>query len=72
MLTGSIILLVYAVLLAVGIGPYIEFYPQGAGFLDFSTLEYIIDGIYVGILALMLFLGGKVDTWMDKRRAMQK
>jgi len=71
-LTGSIILLVYAILLAVGIGPYIEFYPQGAGFLDFSTLEHIIDGIYVGILALMLFLGGKVDTWMDKRRAMQK
>ncbi|MBQ2860108.1 MAG: hypothetical protein IJE80_02990 [Peptococcaceae bacterium] len=67
-LTGVIVLLVYAILLAVGIGPYIEFYPQGAGFLDFSTLEHIIDGIYVGILALMLFLGSKVDKWMDKRK----
>ena len=65
-LIAVIILLVYAILLAVGIGPYIQFYPQGAGFLDFSTIEHIIDGIYVGLLALMLFVGSKADAWMSK------
>lgn len=57
---GIIALLVYAILLAVGIGPYIQFYPQSSGFLDFSTLEHIIDGIYCAILALSLHLGGKL------------
>lgn len=64
----TIMLLIYAVLLAVGVGPYIQFYPQGAGFLDFSTIEHIMDGIYVGILALMVFLGGKVDKRMSRRK----
>lgn len=64
----TVVLLIYAVLLAVGIGPYIQFYPQGGGFLDFSTLEHIIDGIYVAILALMVFLGGKVDKRMSRRK----
>ena len=68
MLIAVIMLLAYAILLAVGIGPYIQFYPQGAGFLDFSTLEHIIDGLYVGILALMLFLGSKTDQWMSKKK----
>ena len=65
--SAMIVLLVYAILLAVGVGPYIQFYPQSAGFLDFSTIEHIIDGIYVGLLALMLYLGSKADTWMSKK-----
>ena len=68
MLIAAIMLLVYAILLAVGIGPYIQFYPQSAGFLDFSTLEHIIDGVYVAILALMLFLGSKTDQWLSKKK----
>ena len=63
-----ILLLVYAIMLAAGIGPYIQFYPQSAGFLDFSTLEHIIDGVYVAILALMLFLGSKTDQWLSKKK----
>ena len=66
--SAMIVLLVYAILLAVGVGPYIQFYPQSAGFLDFSTIEHIIDGIYVGLLALMLYLGSKADTWMSKNQ----
>jgi hypothetical protein len=66
--SAMIVLLVYAILLAVGVGPYIQFYPQSAGFLDFSTVEHIIDGIYVGLLALMLYLGSKADTWMSKKQ----
>lgn len=57
---GVTMLLVYAVLLAVGIGPYIELYPQSGGFLDFSTPEHIIDGVYCAILALALHLGGRL------------
>ncbi len=67
-LSAMIVLLVYAILLAVGVGPYIQFYPQSAGFLDFSTIEHIIDGVYVGLLALMLYLGSKADTWMSKKQ----
>ena len=66
--SAMIVLLVYAILLAVGVGPYIQFYPKSAGFLDFSTIEHIIDGIYVGLLALMLYLGSKADTWMSKKQ----
>ena len=66
--SAMIVLLVYAILLAVGVGPYIQFYPQSAGFLDFSTIEHIIDGIYVGLLALMLYLGSNADTWMSKKQ----
>ena len=66
--SAMIVLLVYAILLAAGVGPYIQFYPQSAGFLDFSTIEHIIDGIYVGLLALMLNLGSKADTWMSKKQ----
>ena len=66
--SAMIVLLVYAILLAVGVGPYIQYYPQSAGFLDFSTIEHIIDGIYVGLLALMLYLGSKADTWMSKKQ----
>ena len=66
--SAMIVLLVSAILLAVGVGPYIQFYPQSAGFLDFSTIEHIIDGIYVGLLALMLYLGSKADTWISKKQ----
>ena len=65
--SAMIVLLVYAILLAVGVGPYIQFYPQSAGFLDFSTIEHIIDGIYVGLLAFMLYSGSKADTWLSNK-----
>ena len=67
-LIAVIMLLVYTIFLTIGIGPYIQFYPQSAGFLDFSTLEHIIDGVYVAILALMLFLGSKTDQWLSKKK----
>ncbi len=56
----STILILYAVFLAVGIGPYIQLYPQGAGFIDFSAIEHIIDGVYMLFCALMAYLGGKI------------
>ena len=58
--SGIVLLLVYSVLLAVGIGPYIQLYPQSSGFLDFSVLEHIVDGIYCALLALSLYLGGRL------------
>lgn len=58
--TGIGMLLLYALLLAVGIGPYIEFYPQGSGFLDLSGIEHILEGIFCAFLALMLYLGGRL------------
>ncbi|MBR6801648.1 MAG: hypothetical protein IKM61_07855 [Eubacteriaceae bacterium] len=58
--TVSLILLLYAVLLAVGVGPYFQLYPQGAGFVDFSVIEHILDGIYMGICALSVYLGSKI------------
>ena len=64
----TVALLIYAVLLAVGIGPYIQFYPQGGGWIDLSTFEHIVDGIYTAILALMVFLGGKVDKGLSKQK----
>ena len=67
-LIAVILLLIYAILLAVGVGPYIQFYPQSAGFLDFSTITHIINGMYVAMLALMLFGGSKTDQWMSKKR----
>ncbi len=51
---GVGILLTYTVLLAVGVGPYVKFYPQGSGFLDLSTLEHILSGIGCAALALSL------------------
>ncbi len=66
-LIGTVALLAYALMLAVGIGPYIKFYPQGGGFLDLSTLEHLVEGLYMALLALMLFLGCKVSERMMKR-----
>ena len=64
---GIVVLLLYAVLLAVGIGPYIEFYPRGGGFIDLSVLEHMAEGVYCAILALCLFLGGKLGQFFGKR-----
>ena len=61
------ILLIYAVLLAVGIGPYIQFYPQSSGFLDFSTLEHIVDGVYCALLGPSLYLGGKLGNRIGRK-----
>ena len=57
---GSILLLIYALLLAAGVGPYLKLYPKGGGFLSFDTLEHILQGIYCALLALALFLGGRL------------
>lgn len=56
------LLLVYGVLLATGVGPYIQFYPQSSGFLDLSALEHLVDGIYCALLALCIHLGGKLGS----------
>lgn len=57
---GVIVLLIYALLLAAGVGPYIKLYPKGGGFLSFDTLDHILLGIYCALLALALFLGGRM------------
>ena len=54
------LLLGYALLLSIGVGPYIQFYPSGGGFISFDTLEHLLYGIYCTLLALSLFLGGKL------------
>ena len=66
-LVGIAVLMIYAVLLAVGIGPYIKFYPQSGGFIDLSFIEHIIEGIYCAFLALLLFLGGKSGNRLGRR-----
>ncbi len=63
----SAVLIVYAVLLAVGIGPYVELYPQGAGFIDLSTIEHIVDGIYMALCAGLMFFGGKTALWIKNK-----
>lgn len=67
---GIVVLLVYAVLLAVGIGPYFEFYPRGGGFIDLSVLEHIVQGVYYAVLALCLFLGGRLGRFLGKRKVL--
>lgn len=57
---GTILLLGYAVLLAAGIGPYIQLYPKGGGFLSFDELNHVLMGLYCTMLALSLFLGGRL------------
>lgn len=61
------VLLVYAMLLAIGVGPYIQFYPQGSGFLDFSILEHVVEGLYFAVLALIMFLGGKMGKLIARK-----
>ena len=57
-------LLVYAVLLAVGIGPYFQFYPRSAGFLDLSVIEHIAAGLYTAFLAVLLFFGSRFGLFL--------
>lgn len=61
------VLLVYAVFLAVGIGPYIIWYPHGGGFIDLSALEHVLAGVYCALLALMLWLGGRLGRFVAKK-----
>jgi len=67
-LGGALFLLAYALTSTVGLGPYIQFYPQSAGFLDFSLLEHIAQGIYCLLLAASLFLGGKLASKLFSHR----
>lgn len=62
-----VVLFMYAIFLAVGIGPYIQWYPQTAGFLDFSALEHAIEGGYCGFLALMLWLGSCLGGFVARK-----
>ena len=55
---GTSFLLLYGLLLGVGVAPYLQFYPQSAGFLDFTTVENILRGLSCFLLSLTLFLGG--------------
>ena len=64
---GIISLLIYAVLLAVGIGPYVQLYPQGSGFIDLSAIEHLIEGIYTALLAVSLYLGGRLGRKYTKQ-----
>lgn len=63
----AITMFAYAVSLAVGIGPYIKFYPKGSGFIDLSVIEHIIKGGYCGFLAFLLLLGGKAGVKLATR-----
>lgn len=64
---GVGLLLSYALLLAVGVGPYVEFYPRGGSFFDLDVLEHILEGIGCALLALVFSLGGRLG-----RRAQRK
>ena len=63
-----IIMLVYAVLLAVGIAPYLEFYPRGGGFIDLTVFENIVRGIYTAITAFTLWLGKTAGFRLNKNK----
>lgn len=66
-LGGIGILVIYGLLLATGIGPYIQFYPQPGGFSDLSPITNILSGLYCGFLALLLFLGSRLGRWLARR-----
>lgn len=57
---GVVLLLIYALLLATGTGPYLRLYPRGGSFLSFDTLEHLVQGGYCAVLALALLLGGRL------------
>ena len=63
-----IILLVYAVFLAVGIAPYLEFYPRGGGFIDLTVFENMIRGTYTAITAFALWLGKTAGLRLNKNK----
>lgn len=62
-------LLIWSVLMAVGIGPYLEWYPgqRGGGFLDLALLTHILDGIVHAVYALAWALGGKAGAALSRR-----
>ena len=57
---GVALLLVYALLLAAGTGPYLQLYPCGGGFLSLDTLDHLLQGGCCAVLALALYLGGRL------------
>ena len=57
---GVGVLLTYALLQAVGFGPYVQFYPTGGGFFDLSVLEHILAGIFCALVALFFHLSGRL------------
>ncbi len=61
------LLCLYAFTSVVGIGPYISFYPQGGSFIDFDILEHILQGIFILLYALCVFLGGKLAGKFKRR-----
>lgn len=67
-LFGVGVLLVYGILRATGVGPYIQFYPQSAGFIDLSPITNILSGFYCAFLALLWGLGG----WLGRKLAHKK
>ena len=60
---GIAFLLFYGLLLGMGVAPYLQFYPQSAGFLDFTTVENILRGLSCFLLALSLFLGSRLGRF---------
>ena len=58
--SGVGLLLAYALLLATGAGPYLQLYPEGGGFISFDTLEHLLQGGYCAVLALAIYLGGRL------------
>jgi len=63
----TVLLLIRAILVAVGVGPYVQFYPTGGGFIDLSVLEHILAGILWALLALAVFLFGKLGRFCGAR-----
>lgn len=68
---GVGLLLGYALLLAVGMGPYVEFYPRGGGFFDFAVLEHIFLGLGCALLALVFWLGGRLGRRLRQKKLNQ-
>ena len=64
---GIGILLGYGILLATGVGPYIQFYPQSVGFIDLSPITNILSGLYCAFLALLWGLGGWLGRKLSNR-----
>ena len=62
------IFLIYAFLLAVGVAPYLQFYPQGGGFINLTVFENIVRGLYVAISAFALWLGKTAGFRLNKNK----
>jgi len=59
--------LIYGICLAVGIGPYIKWYPQGSGFIDFTLLEHMINAVRMVLLAGCFLLGKRIGRKLSKK-----